>query len=519
VNAALLIARLLLSSVFIVAGVAKLVDRAGSARAMAAFGVPAAVASPLGVVLPLAELIIGAALIPTSTAWWGALGALTLLLLFVAGIGLSLARGQRPDCRCFGQLHSAPAGWKTLARNGVLAVVAGLVVLGGYDRAGPSVLSPLGGLSAFQLLSLIGALVMLGLLGGQWWFSVRLLRQNGRLLMRMEALEARLAPGDGAVTPRNGTRPAPGLPVGSPAPGFNLSGLYGEALTLEALRAPGKPIMLLFTDPKCGPCTALLPDIGRWQREYAEKLTVSLISRGDPEENRTKSSEHGLTGVLLQKDWEISEAYRAKGTPSAVIVRPDGTIGSSVVAGSEAIKDLVARALRTPAQLLRGPAPRGGPCPKCGKAHPNGDDGAKRAMLAAPKIGEPVPEIKLEDITGKEINFKEAFEAEETLVLFWHPGCGFCRGMLPELKEWEENPPKGAPKLLVVSAGDKKTSEAMGLNSPVVLDQQFAAGRAFGASGTPAGVLLDPEGKVASEVAVGAPAVLGLARAGSKRAS
>ena len=49
--------------------------------------------------------------------------------------------------------------------------------------------------------------------------------------------------------------------------------------------------------------------------------------------------------------------------------------------------------------------------------------------------------------------------------------------------------------------------------SPVLLDQQFAVGRAFGASGTPSAVLVDAEGKVASEVAVGAPGVLEIAGA------
>ncbi len=53
----------------------------------------------------------------------------------------------------------------------------------------------------------------------------------------------------------------------------------------------------------------------------------------------------------------------------------------------------------------------------------------------------------------------------------------------------------------------------MELSSPVLLDQNFAAGRAFGASETPSAVLVDAEGKVASEVAVGAPAVLDLAGA------
>jgi len=129
---------LLLASVFLVAGVAKLADREGSRRALADFGVPAPLATPLGVLLPLAELAVAAVLIPPATAWWGAVGALVLLLLFVVGISASLVRGRKPECHCFGQLHSEPAGWKTLARNGVLAAVAGFVIWQGYGGAGPS---------------------------------------------------------------------------------------------------------------------------------------------------------------------------------------------------------------------------------------------------------------------------------------------------------------------------------------------------------------------------------------------
>jgi hypothetical protein len=46
----------------------------------------------------------------------------------------------------------------------------------------------------------------------------------------------------------------------------------------------------------------------------------------------------------------------------------------------------------------------------------------------------------------------------------------------------------------------------------VVLDEGFAAGRAFGVTGTPMAVLVDADGKVASEVVTGAQSVLALAR-------
>jgi hypothetical protein len=56
----------------------------------------------------------------------------------------------------------------------------------------------------------------------------------------------------------------------------------------------------------------------------------------------------------------------------------------------------------------------------------------------------------------------------------------------------------------------------MGLSFPTLLDQEFAVVHSFGASGTPSAVLVNEEGKIASEVAVGVPAVLELAGVGSQ---
>ena len=50
---------------------AKLADREGSRKAIVDFGAPSAIAAPLGLLLPLAELVVAATLLPASTAWWG----------------------------------------------------------------------------------------------------------------------------------------------------------------------------------------------------------------------------------------------------------------------------------------------------------------------------------------------------------------------------------------------------------------------------------------------------------------
>ena len=406
-DAALVVARLLLALVLLSAGAAKLADREGTRQAIVDFGAPSALAAPLGLLLPLVELAVAATLLPASTGWWGALGALTLLSLFVGGITYNLARGRKPDCHCFGQLHSAPAGWRTLARNGAVAAVAGFVLWEGFDGAGPSAVAWLGALSTAQLLGIIGGVVVLVLLAGQWGFLVHLLRQNGRLLVRLEAVEATLAEGGSVAPSQNGT-PVPqaeGLPVGSTAPDFSLSGLHGETLTLDALRAPDQPVMMLFTDPGCGPCNALLPDVGRWQQEHAQKLTLALVSQGEVEENKTKAQEHGLRNVLLQNDWEVSSSYEVKGTPSAVLINPDGKVASPVAGGAEGIRGLLSYAVGERAQLPmqpNQPQTQGQPCPNCGKVHPNGHAAAQQSERMGPKVGEPAPEVRLADLKGAE---------------------------------------------------------------------------------------------------------------------
>ena len=128
---AVLAIRLLLAAVFAVAGIAKLRDLEGSRGAMKDFGVPAKLAGPAGVLLPLAEIAVAIALVPTVTARWAAVVALLLLLAFIWGIANALRRGESPDCHCFGQLHSAPAGPSTLARNAALALLAAVVVVEG----------------------------------------------------------------------------------------------------------------------------------------------------------------------------------------------------------------------------------------------------------------------------------------------------------------------------------------------------------------------------------------------------
>ncbi|HXF63648.1 MAG TPA: TlpA disulfide reductase family protein [Caldilineaceae bacterium] len=498
-----LLIRLILAGVFALAGIAKLADLAGSRQAMHDFGLPAALAGPLGLLLPLAELAVALALLPAATAWWAAWGGLILLLGFIGGIAANLARGRTPNCHCFGQLHSKPIGGPTLLRNSLLALLAGALVWQGPAGSGPSALSWLAALSPLGILTLAGGLLLAAAIAVQTWIVLNLLRQNGRLLLRIEALEAHL--GLAAPSAQPGT-PAKGLPVGATAPAFRLPALAGGEETLETLRARGKPVLLIFSSPTCGPCLELLPEIARWQR--AGTATVALISRGGRAAIQSLAAEHHLADVLLQQENEVGMTYGVTGTPSAVLITSGGAIAGPLAEGAPAVRSLAARALQ-PVAPPTAPADiaermRGHLRPRAPIALNN--DPAPKPL---PAPGEPAPPVRLPDLEGQPVDLS-SFRGKPLLLIFWNPGCGFCRRMADQLRAAVTHPAPGAPQVVLISTGTVEANRELALPAPTLLDEGFRTGFAFGARGTPSAIQVDAEGRIAGPVVVGAPDVLAL---------
>ena len=83
--------------------------------------------------------------------------------------------------------------------------------------------------------------------------------------------------------------------------------------------------------------------------------------------------------------------------------------------------------------------------------------------------------------------------------------------LLPGLKEWEGSRSRTAPHIVLISTGTPEQNRAMGLRSPVLLDQGQGAMGLFGASGTPSALLVDRSGNIASSLAIGADAIFALA--------
>src|SRR5206468_11151777 len=119
-----------------------------------------------------------------------------------------------------------------------------------------------------------------------------------------------------------------GLPEGTAAPEFRLPRIGGGEVTLSQYR--GRKVLVVFSDPACGPCNTLLPELQRRSASSSD-VNVVMISRGDQEANSAKVAECGVTfPVVLQRQWEISKLYGIFATPVAFLVDEEGTLAAPV---------------------------------------------------------------------------------------------------------------------------------------------------------------------------------------------
>lgn len=318
--------RLALAAIFGAAGVTKLSDQPGTRVAVKNFGTPERVAPIVAILLPIAELVIAAGFLFATTAGVSALAGSVLLLVFIVAISINLARGNTHDCHCFGQLYSRPLGWPTLVRNGFFAAAALFVYWQSKVGETPGIVATLADLSLNQLLGLIGLALFLAAL-------------------LVYALRSRKQ-----APPATASKPQ-GLPLGSVAPPFELNLYQGSTVSLEQLLAPGKPVLLIFTSPTCGPCVALFAEIKKWQDAHSDHLTIGLLSFGTIKENFVNVARNQLGQLLLQQKREVAERYGANVTPTAVIVSREGRIASQVAAGADEIRNLLGTLLGTETEV------------------------------------------------------------------------------------------------------------------------------------------------------------------------
>jgi thiol-disulfide isomerase/thioredoxin len=326
----ILIVRTMLFVVFAVAAVAKLTDLRASRETVEAFGVPRRLAVLAGTALPVAELAAAAALLPQASARWGAAAALLLLLVFSGGVAYALSQGRTPDCNCFGQVSSAQISWRTLARNGVLALIAALAV---WQAPGASFSAWTSSHAAANLVASVAVLAAALLAVATFHYRQR------------PAAEAAGLDFDDALRP------------GDVAPDFELADLDGMQVSRDALLSRGLPVVLVFASPTCGPCQTLMPELARWHAALNERLTLVVVESGVGNTGALRDQLHafGDFPVLVEPSRDVALAYRTPGTPTGVAISPEGRIASPPLPGAQHIESLIRTVLSTGGAI---PTPR-----------------------------------------------------------------------------------------------------------------------------------------------------------------
>jgi peroxiredoxin len=436
-----LLLRLALAVVLAAAALPKLADRARTADGLRGFGVPPSLAAPGAIALPVAELAVAVLLLlgPAGAAL-AAAGALALA--FTVAQLANLARGRRPACNCFGA--GAPIGAATVARSATLGLAAGVALLAG---PGPGAVAWIEDLSTAGQVAAGAGLALAALAAAFGWVVLQLLRAQGRMLLRLEALESA---GPAAAVAEPSRR----------APHFSLPALDGGTVTLASLLERGRPVALVFTDSRCAACHSLLPKVARWQREL--DVTIAVVAAGGPESLR----EHGLELALLD-DGGLADRYGVNGTPTAVLLDATGRIAEPPAPGPVEITALMLRA---------------------------------DALAPAAVAGAQAPAVALAGADGAAVTLPGG--AHPRLVVFWDEHCPACTRATDDLRAWDAA--LGAERLLVVTRGGRGPD---GLRAAIGLDDGDAVTRAFGVRGTPSAVLLDADGTIAAPVAEGVPAI------------
>ncbi len=477
----LLLIRLILAAIFALAGVGKFLDLDGSEKAVKDFGVPENLAKPFSVLLPAAEILIAILLVPVTTAWLGAIGAFVLLLIFVGGMLWQMAHGRAPDCHCFGQIHSEPVSKKSLIRNAVFAILAFFLILEGREGQGAGIFDSTNDLREGNFMTLILSFATVGLLAAAVYFLKTISEQQTQIMRRIEILELVSGEGGREVERENLSNPSDGLPIGAPAPDFELPDVNGKVVSFENLLAQAKPALFFFVSPTCAPCAALLPEIETWQKDLKGKVNFVFVSSGNAKDNLEKFAGENLKQILLQKDREVSLLFGAQWTPTVLFVNSDGTIASRLAAGDKAIRELVEKIKEQ-----------------------NFDGEPVFIENGTPtKLGVSLPEFFESDVFDKSIASNDFF-GKKTLVTFWSSTCPHCVNMLNDLRDWDKSKSATEPNLLVLSEGEAEPHRAMNLQSPIVLDKERKISKELGMQGTPSAVLINEDGKIISETAIGA---------------
>lgn len=326
---AVLSAWIALAVVLALSGVGKLRHPGGAVEAITSLRVPPALRRPWLIrAHPWVELALAALLLVLPHPWSVIAAAATLVLLlgYLLLVGRAVAAGDEATCHCFGSVGSGAVNGWTVARNVLLALVGGVVLV---DAA-------LGQAAISRLMHLGEAATASG--GGRaaagdsgWWWVLALV-----LAVALTVLVVRP---DQRATDPFGDTPAHPPVLRLPVPDALVrSAPDAEAVSLRGLTA-GRPRVLLLLSPGCGPCRMISGQLADWQR--ALPGTGLLVVHAVSFTAVRKSLPEWEPFFVQDTEGAVARAFGDPARPWAVLLGADGRIDSPPAQGYTAITALV----------------------------------------------------------------------------------------------------------------------------------------------------------------------------------
>ncbi len=217
----------------------------------------------------------------------------------------------------------------------------------------------------------------------------QLLKQQGRILLRLDNLDQSAAAGLAAEAEHAEFEPA-GLSVGAQFPAFRFPDVGGRAVGLKDFE--GKRVLLVHWSVECGFCAAIGKDLALIEDAFTkQKVQLVLLSHGEASANRKQAKQLGLKSpILLAKDGsEALEVFNDFGTPAAYLLDEQGRVAHPLVVGSGEVLTL-ARQVAVGTGRKRLPGERG-----------LAESRIERRGL---KAGTPAPAFRLPDLSGRMVS-------------------------------------------------------------------------------------------------------------------
>jgi peroxiredoxin len=322
-----------------------------------------------------------------------------------------------------------------------------------------------------------------------------LLRQHGGLLLRLEALEDRLA-GAGLEGLTEAAGPD-GVPPGTRLETFRLPDVRGGTRTLDDYR--GTRVLLVHWSPSCGFCDAIAPDLAAAAPELRKRNTeLVLVSSGDAKATAELVREYGFDcPVLLEDGADPVDGFAGVGTPAAYLLDEEGRVEHGLALGADKVPEVLREALGARRRLS--------------SERPLSDSRLERDGL---KAGTPAPPFTLPGLDGGTVSLSD-YRGQRVVLVFSDPTCGPCQELAPALVRLHDDTSRAGVAIVMVSRGtpdeNRKKCAEHGIDFPVALQRGWRLSKEYGIFATPVAFLIDDQGVIARDVAKGSSEILALA--------